>query len=188
MPQLSGSNPNLSEAVQTLLSGSGIAFVTSLVGLFCSILFNGYSDIKLSELEYLVNEFNVDLEKSLLFTTEEDLLIQHLKEIAQQGKYLENMDEKIALKIGDIIKDSNQNISETLNKKLSLLQEEISTLINYLQKSQNQNINNINDSIIKIIQNMEDVFKKITENFKKVVSSDLSNSSDEFKKLLETIP
>ena len=79
----------------------------------------------MSDIQNLVDKFNSTVEKSLKFTTEEHLLTLQLKEISQQGKYLENMDEKIALKIGDmtkqigteikdIVSTSNQSISEKL--------------------------------------------------------------------------
>ena len=64
------------------------------------MLFTHYSDKILSDLQNLIDEFNANLEKSLLFITEEHLLVQHFKEFVQQSKYLENMDEKIALRIG----------------------------------------------------------------------------------------
>ena len=125
VPDLSaGDQENLNNAVKTLIKGSGIAFVTSIVGLFSSLVFNFLSDHRMSKIQGLVDEFNSDLEKSLKFTTEEHLLTLHLKEISQQGEYLKNMDERIALKIGDmtqqigteiknVISKSNQNISES---------------------------------------------------------------------------
>lgn len=149
-PHLSSEDQEvLKGAVKTLISGSGVAFVTSIVGLFSSLIFNGFSDHRMSEIQNLVDEFNSDLEKSLKFTTEEHLLTLHLKEIAQQGKYLENMDEKIALKIGDMTKQigteiknvvstSNQSISENFFTDIA---NKMANSIDGFSKQQAENLN-----------------------------------------------
>ena len=53
----------LNKAVEILISGSGVAFTTSVVGLFFSLVFNWYSDHKISEIQGSVDKFNSDLEK-----------------------------------------------------------------------------------------------------------------------------
>ena len=129
-PHLTGQNPDLRQAIEVLISGAGVAFFTSVAGLFCSLLFNFISDKRISVLQSNLNNFNFSLEKSLKFVTEEHLLTMHLKELQQLGKYLESMDERIALKIGDhtaqiaktiekSIATENQNISEKFLSDLS---------------------------------------------------------------------
>ncbi len=196
---LSGLNDNAAEAVQTLISGSGVAFITSLVGLFCSLLFNWHSDKNISDLQHLVNKFNARLEKSLLFVTEEYLLIQHFKEIAQQGKYLENMDEKIALKIGDITQQigkemkeivlkSNQNISE--NFLTDLTNKMTSGMGDFAQKQTEnleKNLSLLQDKLPHLIDRLADSQESNNETTKNAINSMTSSNLESQKQIHQSM-
>ena len=172
MPHLSGNENDPSEAVQILISGSGVAFITSLIGLFCSLLFNWCSDKNLSDLQHLVDRFNARLEKSLLFITEEQILGATLKEIAQQGKFLENMDEKIALKIGDMTEQIGQELKDTVsqsNQSISeafftdLAEKMTSGIGDFSQKQTetlNQNLSLFQEKLPSLIDRMQESQKQ----------------------------
>ena len=195
-PDLSSENQEvLKRAVQTLVGGSGVAFITSIVGLFSSLIFNWFSDHRMSEIQGLVDDFNSDLEKSLLFTTEEHLLTLHLKEIAQQGKYLENMDEKIALKIGDMTKQigteiknvvstSNQSISENFFTDLA---DKMTNSMDGFSKQQaetlNKNLSMLQDTLPSLIGRLNDSQKQNEQATSDAISNLASANTENQKNL-----
>ena len=180
-PYLTDQNPNLKEAIKVLISGASVAFFTSVVGLGCSLLFNFMSDKRISILQSILNDFNFSLEKSLKFVTEEHLLTSHLKELYQHGKYLENMDEKIALKIGDhieqignkiqgAISQGNQNVSE---KFLSNMANQMTQGMGDFSKRQMENLdktlNALQENIPPLILKLENSQKENEEKTKELI-------------------
>ena len=165
-PDLAGQNPNLKEAINTLISGASVAFFTSVVGLLCSLIFNFILDKKMSILQSSLNDFNFSLERNLKFVTEEHLLTNHLKELYQHGKYLENMDEKIALKIGDYIEQIGNKVQGAISQG-------------------NQNISEkfLSDMANQITQGMGDFSRKQMENLDKTLSALQSNIPSLISKL-----
>ena len=118
------------------------------------MLFNFLSDYKISILEKSLNDFNFILEKSLKFVTEEHLLVTHLEELKQSNKHLESMDERIALKFGDIMKQMGSTIKESISQG-------------------NQNISEkfLSDIVDKMNQGMGDFSKKQMENLDKTLNT-----------------
>ena len=211
---LTGSN--LEGAIESLISGASIAFFTSVCGLFCSLLFNFISDKRISLLQNSLNNFNFSLERCLKFVTEEHLLTRLvykqdkqlgdlLNELKQHGKYLENMDERIALKFGDFIGEFSQKQMENLDKTLHALQENIPILISRLENSQKENeeknkelINylavisqdnqkQINQSLIEATQNIKSEFEVIIQNLRQGMDQTLSSSSGELRNLISSL-
>ena len=158
----------LTDAVQILISGAGVAFFTSVFGLLCSLIFNIISDKKISALEIKLKEFNSLLEKSLKFITEEDLLMEHLKESEQQGKHLSNMDEKIALKIGDIIRNSVEQMGEKVQQVISQGNQNISE--KFLDDMANQMTKGMGDFSRKQLENMEKTLASLQNNIPPLIS------------------
>ena len=121
-----GQKQDLTQAIEILIEGAGVAFFTSVAGLLFSLIFNVISDKRMSILQIKLSEFNSTLEKSLKFVTEEHLLTIHLRKLSQQVKYLENMDENIALKIGDVFDQSIEKMGEKIQEAVSKNNQNIS--------------------------------------------------------------
>ena len=179
-----------SEAVKILIPGASVAFLTSVAGLLCSLIFNIISDKKSSVLQNLLNLFNSLLEKSLKFVTEEDLLKQNLKELQQQNKYLVNMDENIALKIGEhfgkigetiqkSISQSNQNISE---KFLENIAEKMGKGMGDFSKQQIENTEKtllaLQENIPPLISRLENSQKQSEQTSQALISQLATSSQD----------
>lgn len=167
MPYLKESE-NLSEAVNLLISGAGVAFFTSVAGLLCSLIFNIISDKRVSLLQSLLNKFNSRLEKSLKFVTEEHLLIEYLKEVKQQGKYLQNMDENIALKIGDRIEESVKSIGNQIQGAISESHKNLSK--NFFENISSQLTHGMGDFSNKQRENLEKILSSLQDNIPPLVS------------------
>ncbi len=195
VPDLSEGGKNLNDAVKTLIKGSGIAFVTSIVGLFSSLIFNFFSDHRMSKIQGLVDEFNSNLEKSLKFITEEHLLTLHLKEMSQQGKYLENMDEKIALKIGDMTKQIGMEIKNVVSKSNQSMSENFFTdIANKIANSMegfskqqaenlNKNLSMLQDTIPSLIERLDNSQKQNEQATSGAINNLASISTDNQKQL-----
>ncbi len=158
LPQLKGMEKNLEQAVETLISGAGVAFFTSVFGLLFSLIFNFISDKRVSLLQSLLTKFNFRLEKSLKFITEEHLLTKQLKVLNQQEKELGDMSQNIALKIGDKIEESVQSMGNKIHSAIS-------------QSHQNISERFFEDISKKITQGMGDFSTKQRENLEKTLTS-----------------
>ena len=159
---------NIKEALDSIISGASMAFWTSVVGLFSSLAFNFISDHRISKLQTLLNRFNSILEKCLKFVTEEHLLTMHLEEMRQQGKYLENMDEKIATKIGDIIEKSSEKIGGKIQSAISEGNQNISE--KFLSDMGNRMSQGIGDFSQKQRENVEQILSALQESIPPLVS------------------
>ena len=157
-PNLQDKEKDLEGAVELLISGAGVAFFTSVAGLLCSLLFNIISDKKISKLDSLLNTFNLRLEKCLKFVTAESLLADQIKTIKQQEKYLANMDEQLAMKIGDHINQSVGNLGNKIQNAISQSNQSISEKF-------------LEDISHKMAQGMGDFSAKQRENLEKTLSS-----------------
>ena len=180
-PHLNEESKNIENAIEILISGSSVAFFTSVFGLFCSLLFNFLSDKRISRLQSSLNNFNFGLEKCLKFVTEEHLLIRHLEELKQQGRYLENMDESIALKIGDHIKQMGNSIKESISQGNQNISEKfLSDLINKMtqgiggfskeqRESLDQTLSTLQENIPTFISSMKNSLKENEEKTKEII-------------------
>ena len=130
-----------------------MAFFTSVVGLACSLLFNIFSDKKISRLDSLLNEFNLRLEKCLKFVTAESLLAEQIKTIKQQERYLSNMDEQLAMKIGDRIDQSVGNLGDKIQSAISNSNQSISE--KFLEDISNKMAQGMGDFSTKQRENLE---------------------------------
>ena len=173
LPYLEEGNQNLNQAVEILMSGASVAFFTSVVGLFFSLLFNFSSDKKMSALQIQLNKFTYTLENSLKFITEEHLLTMQLRESRQQGKYLSNMDEKIALKIGDIVGNSIEQMGGQIQQVISQSNQNVSE--SFLNNIANQMTKGMGDFSRKQVENMEKTLTSLQDNIPPLISR-LENS------------
>ncbi len=170
MPKLpsQGDMGNISEAVNLLISGAGVAFFTSVVGLLASLIFNLISDKRVSLLQSLLNKFNSRLEKSLKFVTEEHLLVEYLKEVKQQGKHLANMDEKLALKIGDRIEESVKSMGNAIHSAISESHQNISE--RFFEDISSKMTDGMGDFSTKQRENLEKTLSSIQNNIPPLIS------------------
>ena len=156
------------EALNDLIGGSAVAFITSVAGLFCSLIFNVVSDKKRSLLQIELNTFNTILEKSLKFITEEHLLTKYLEELQQQAKHLSNMDENIALKIGDVMENSIDKMGGKIQEVILKNNQNISE--KFLESITDQMTKGMGDFSRKQMENMEKTLSSLQENIPPLVS------------------
>ena len=171
-PYLIGENTNIENAIKSLISGSSVAFFTSVFGLSCSLIFNFISDKRISLLQSSLNKFNFRLEECLKFVTEEHLLVKHLEELQQQNRHLDSMDESIALKIGDHIGQMGNSIKEAISKGNQNISEK------FLSEFVNKMNQGIGDFSKEQRENLDKTLNALQENIPPLISS-LKNSLQE---------
>ena len=180
-PYLTDQNPNLQEAIKVLISGASVAFFTSVFGLGCSLLLNFISDKRMSILQSSLNDFNFSLERSLKFVTEEHLLTSHLKELYQHGKHLENMDEKIALKIGDHIEQIGNKIQGAISQGNQNISEK------FLSDMANQMTQGMGDFSRKQMESLDKTLSVLQSNIPSLISKLEKSQKENEEKTIELI-
>ncbi len=180
--------------IKNLLSGASVAFITSVVGLFCSLVFSVVFDRKIFQVECSLEDFNSRLEKSCKFITEEHLLNEHL---AQLNKHLGSMDEAIALKVGDQIEcmgerlrgeisKGHQNISE---KFLSDIVNKMTSGLGEFSKKQMATIDHtltvLSENLPSLLSDLKNVQKESESQVKEVLS-DIAVSARDSQQSINT--
>ena len=198
-PYLIEEDANIENAIKILISGSSVAFFTSVVGLFCSLLFNLESDKEISLLQSSLNKFNFRLEECLKFVTEEHLLVKHLEELQQQNRHLDSMDESIACKIGDIFEQMEKSITESLSKEnQDILGKFLSDLVNQMNQGmgdfsnkQRENLdktlNTLHESIPHLISSLKNSLKENEQETKKTIDNLHNISQDNQKQINQSL-
>ena len=176
-----GESKNIENAIEILISGSSVAFFTSVAGLCCSLSFNVISDKSISLLQSRLNKFNFRLEQCLKFVTEERLLIKHLEELQQQNRHLENMDESIALKIGNRIGEMGNSIKESISKGNQNISEK------FLSEFVNKMNQGMGDFSKEQRENLDKTLSALQENIPPLISSLKNSLKENEEKTKETI-
>ena len=183
------------EAITPLLDGAAIAFVTSLVGLGCSLAFNGFLDKKMSSFYRLLHRLHSRMEKSFPFVTKEQLLLDQLKELNQQTghldqqtRHLESMDERIALKMGDSMEKVGQKLQEQNIQFAQTMSENMNKMLQKLEGAVSQNNQHISQEFLsnlseKLTHGMGGFAKQQMEQ----VQNTLSALQNQMPKLLEDL-
>ena len=202
-PDLATEDKNTKEAIQTLISGSSVAFFTSVAGLVCSLLFNWFLDNEISILQKHLNDFNSNLEACLKFITEEHLSILNFKELKEQNRYLKGMDENIALKIGDQIghrieqmgkqiKDSistgNQNISEKfLSDIANTMTQDMGDFSRKQIESLDKTLSALQNNVPPLISRLENSQRQNEEKVKEIIDYFNTISQDNQKQINQSL-
>lgn len=90
-------------AMQKLLGGASLAFMTSIAGLGGSILFSWYEKHLLNRAQGLIQTWNFSLDERLLRLTPEKLAADSLKEVKQQTQELKMFNTELAWQIASAL-------------------------------------------------------------------------------------
>lgn len=116
---------SLRKALNQLLSGAGLAFMTSLVGLFCSLFFSVCEKRNLSVLRQSLGRFVDALDARVHLITAEDISRQQLALQEEQRDLMQSFVDHVGQNIGDAI---NGMFSEGMKPLMEKMVSEISSL------------------------------------------------------------
>lgn len=113
----SGDADEMQRALQQLLSGASLAFVTSIAGLFCSMVFNLYVKRRMHRLDAAIQRFVDALDARLERVTIESIATEQLEQSKQQTRTLEAFSSELAFQIADEIgKKVNTDLGPVFEK------------------------------------------------------------------------
>lgn len=159
---------NIKDSVPILLEGLKMAFITSIEGMFLSILLSalqknkGQGEVE-SELQFL-STINTQLDK-LSILEDIDKKLQHMEILPLIGSKLNTIDTRIDLISQDIVdlkdelKENQKNLSQFLEDSLNKINQSLSKAIDTLAKG-------ATEEIIKALEHViQDFNTNLTEQF-----------------------
>lgn len=115
----SGDANELKEALRKLLDGASLAFLTSIFGLFTSMIFSWCEKKKLHEANLALAQWNTELDKRIQRLTPEELAAKQLKQLTKQTEHLEVFVNQVAFNIADALNDRMTNTLVPVLEKLT---------------------------------------------------------------------
>ncbi len=127
----SGFNTNdsakVTHSLQSLLGGASLAFWTSIVGLFCSILFSFLMKWRVNRLPQLFNQLNSHLDHLVPLVTPERIAYEQLGELKIQSGQLQRFNTELAVSIAEALES---RLSSRLNLLVDTIEQALSKLVN----------------------------------------------------------
>jgi hypothetical protein len=124
------------QAMQTLLNGASLAFITSIVGLFSSILFSVGEKRGIHRFDALLGRWITALEQRLERVTPEGLARDQLVETRQQTQVLQGFTDQLAFQIAEAFDQKLQaHVSDSIAPALEKLVDGIEGLREDRQKT-----------------------------------------------------
>lgn len=177
----------LMRGVQGLLSGAGIAFFTSLLGMFFSLLFAHCKRNCFKDFDKAVYNLNKDIEKSLKFFTSEQLNEESLKSLKRQDKLLANIDEHLNLKLDE----APNKIAEKLDPVFRQIQKALESLSQSGTQIIEKNTEGATFKLEKLIETLSSSIERMSNQAPKSIESLLEGQkqfgiqiNDSLKKIL----
>ena len=120
-------SPNAEEvkqALQKLLNGASLAFMTSITGLITSILFSWREKHWIHKLDGRISTWNNELDRHLERVTGESLATDQLIESKQQTEILTQFTTELAFQIADAFQDRiSSSLGPTLERLITAVEE-----------------------------------------------------------------
>lgn len=195
----SSNSENIQSSIQTLLNGMSIAFLTSLVGMFLSIVNTGIDKHWRNATHLLIKDITDELDTQYFI---DDLELMEYK----QRKMLEFNDEdgnkvSVSSAIGHIMEENksqtaalssfntdlstmlNNSLGEQIDKKLSPI---MNSVIEHIDKMAETVVTPANDLMEKVSTELKDSMTLIVEEFRKRVSDTATQQLESISQSLTT--
>ena len=128
--EMAKEQPNLLGMIQPLLSGAGVAFITSLVGLALSLIYSGFTHKNTARIQALVDDWNnvirsqwptiTNTAVAALTVNKQDQHEKSLKKLIREAKDSKEKQDKL-INIGQDILTVGQDQKQALSKQLDVL-------------------------------------------------------------------
>ena len=193
-------------ALQRLLGGASLAFITSIFGIFWSLVFLMYERAQVSGLDRERQAWVTGLERRLRLVTLEELGLEQLREAKEQSAQLKKfntdlvfalesaLEEKVAGKLAPILErpiksveelrqdrstDSTKVIENMLGKFVGALQERTDTEFDNLKST----LKDLSQTLQKSSQSIADDLSRAGKN----ASSEIASSLDGFREGMQRL-
>lgn len=170
------------DALGKLLHAATFKFVTSVAGLFSSLVFSWWEKNCLHNFQVTLDDFCQLLEERLVFTTQEQLAYKNFIETRRQTLQLERFNTDFAVSIADKISQALDNVfADRLKNALDSLNNEIKSLGERLRRADEQGMQDLLKAFLEELKGGTGV----EMNSFKTTLADLDNSIKESAKAIE---
>ena len=121
----SGDPAEITAALQNLLSGAGLAFTTSVVGIGCSLTFSAWETWYTRKLHVALDEWIGAIEHHVKRITAESVAIDQLKAVRETAASVTAFNDQLAFKLDEAL---SKNVTDQLVPELRNLAEKIDAL------------------------------------------------------------
>ena len=168
---------NLKIGVEHLISGLSLAFSSSLLGIFCSVLFSFFYKIRITRLETTFFSFDQAMSKFFPYHSAERFSGQYLETQIDIKHSMQTLATDIVTKLGP-------KIGEAIGKELDPLRYDFSLLLENLQKTNSETSKGLvelfDNKFRELFQELSVIVKETT-----VVQSEIKDQMENFAESLE---
>lgn len=159
----------LKDGIGNLLNGIYIAFITSLIGIVCAIIYGFVYQNLIERLQKAVTEFSEHVEKMYPCISAEQWLASNYEENSEQTKQLKNIGQDTANAFETLFENQMGSAFDTLCEKLSdALDKKLSPVFTDLQKAI-EGLNN--NGMASIVQALDGSQKTTQQNNKDILQA-----------------
>ncbi len=151
------------EALNPLLKGASIAFITSIVGISCSMVFSLFEKIRFFTLEKEVKQFSDYLGTHIEFIDSDKLAAMQLEAIETQTNVLTRFQFEHQRITDETITRVSKEFRDTLLDKAGSELKYLTDLIAELNKSMSDNLTSFTENQIKVGNATEQLTKSLHE-------------------------
>lgn len=164
---VSGNLEKLNDSLRGLLSGASLAFITSIVGLLCSIIFSVFEKKIVHTYQKNITYWNQQLEKRICRITPESIAKEQLDQLNKQTELSEGLANQMAFELSNVI---GQVFDQGMDQKLLPAIEKLTGAVEELGKNQHQS--------------NEDFMREMVAEFKQFLSA---SAGQEMQALTQTL-
>lgn len=184
-----GSTEQIKESIETLLSGMGTAFITSIHGMFTSIVFSLLLKWRLGGLQFSIYDFCYSLDKKYLISKEDERqIVLQRQEETLKDLFLYTDDAGNTVKPGNVLRDifkqtQQQSIAlQSFSTDLAdLITEGFEKIINDPDKGVVHELEGLKAEIINLGSKLQDPASEMTQNIVKDLENSMTKMLEEFK-------
>ena len=167
------------EAIQELLSGVSTAFVTSVWGMFLSLVFNWVEKWRIGKVNQKIAELQRTLDELFTLTIQEEIAFRQADELAQQTQALKAFSTDLANEIKSAMAQGRQEIiaefrsaPETFSNAIS---EQLTPNLNQLNSVVTDSTNTLKNTMVdgsqQILQQLSNTHQVLSTNDCKAIST-----------------
>ncbi len=169
----------LKEGIGNLLNGIYIAFITSLIGIVCAILYGIVHQRYIERLQKTVTEFSEHVEKMYPCISAEQWLAKSYEENSEQTKKLKTLSQDMANTLDELL---NRQLGEAFDQLCENLNQQLAPVFTNLQGSIdgfNQNgVAAITTAISEQTKNQSEAFADMQKEMRAVLQDTLTKSQE----------
>lgn len=164
----------LKEGIGNLLSGISVAFGTSLIGIFCALLYGGFYKYYTDKFNSVIDDLVFCMEKFFPRMTAEQWLAKNLHESREQTKSLKNLSQDMAQSLEGQLSDRFNELCDKLSGEMQPVFEKLCEAIENLNSS---GVSALSDVISSKTESQLDSFVEVLKNISTTMENNVADSA-----------